>query len=147
LEKKEMNVGTVLRNKGSGVVTTTSDASLFEVAKLLARHGIGCIVIVGENDKIAGIISERDLMCAIGQAGPEVLDRPVSDFMTRNVVTARKADTTLRLMSEMTAHRVRHIPIVETGRLMGLISIGDLVKIQTVDMEMEATATREFAGY
>jgi CBS domain-containing protein len=102
---------------------------------------------VGEDDKIAGIVSERDLMRAIGQAGPKVLDRPVSDFMTKNVVTARKVDTTRLLMSEMTAHRFRHMPVVETGRLIGLISIGDLIKTQIADMEVEATATREYAGY
>jgi signal-transduction protein with cAMP-binding, CBS, and nucleotidyltransferase domain len=114
---------------------------------LLTQHGIGCIVIVGADEKIAGIVSERDLMRAIGQAGPKVLDRPVSDFMTKNVVTARKADTTELLMSEMTVHRFPHMPVVETGRLIGLISIGDLVKIQIADMEVEATATREYAGY
>jgi CBS domain-containing protein len=140
-----MNVATVLKHKGSGVFTATSDKSLLEIAKLLTRHGIGCIVIVGEDDKIAGIVSER-LMRAIGQAGPKVLDRPVSDFMTKNVVTARKADTTELLMSEMTVHRFRHMPVVETGRLIGLISIGDLVKIQLADMEVEATATREYTG-
>jgi CBS domain-containing protein len=102
---------------------------------------------VGEKDKLAGIVSERDLMRAIGQAGPKVLDRPVSDFMTKNVVTARKADTSERLLSEMTAHRFRHMPVVETGRLIGLISIGDLVKLQIADMEVETTATREYAGY
>jgi CBS domain-containing protein len=102
---------------------------------------------VGEDDKIAGIVSERDLMRAIGQAGSKVLDRPVSDFMTKNVVTARKADTTELLMSEMTVHRFRHMPVVETGRLIGLISIGDLIKTQIANMEVEATATREYAGY
>jgi CBS domain-containing protein len=95
-----MNVATILKDKGSGVFTTTSDKSLLEIAKLLARHSVGCIVIVGEKGKIAGIVSERDLMRAIGQAGPKVLDRPVSDFMTKNVVTAREADTSERLMSE-----------------------------------------------
>ena len=142
-----MNVATVLKHKSSGVVTTTSDKSLLEIAKLLAQHGIGCIVIVGEKDKIAGIVSERDLMRAIGQAGPKVLNKPVSDFITKNVVTARNADTSERLLWEMTVHRFRHMPVVATGRLIGLISIGDLVKIQIADMEVEATATREYAGY
>jgi CBS domain-containing protein len=141
-----MNAASILKFKGSDVVTSTANRSLLHIAQLLTQHGIGCIVIVGEDDKIAGIVSERDLMRAIGQAGPKVLDRPVSDFMTKNVVTARKADTTELLMSEMTVHRFRHMPVVETGRLIGLISIGDLVKIQIADMEMEATATREYAG-
>ena len=141
-----MNAATILKFKGSGVVTTTANKSLLDIAKLLAEHGIGCIVIVGDDDKIAGIVSERDLMRAIGQAGPKVLNEPVSDFMTKNVVTAREADTSERLMSEMTVHRFRHMPVVETGRLIGLISIGDLVKMQIADVEMEAAATREYAG-
>ena len=141
-----MDAATVLKSKGGGVFTTTANKSLLEIAKLLTQHGIGCIVILGDDDKIAGIVSERDLMRAIGQGGPEVLKEPVSEFMTKTVVTARNADTSERLMSEMTAHRFRHMPVVEMGRLIGLISIGDLVKIQLADMEMEATATREYAG-
>jgi CBS domain-containing protein len=142
-----MNVATILKFKGRDVFTSTANSSLLDIAKLLTQHGIGCIVIVGEEDKIAGIVSERDLMRAIGQAGSKVLNKPVSDFMTSNVVTAREDDTSEQLMLEMTVHRIRHIPVVETGRLIGLISIGDLVKMQIADVEMEATATREYAGY
>jgi len=141
-----MNAAAILKFKGRGVVTTTANKSLLDIAKLLAEYGIGCIVIVGDDDKIVGIVSERDLMRAIGQAGPKVLNEPVSDFMTKNVVTAREADTSERLMSEMTVHRFRHMPVVETDRLIGLISIGDLVKMQIADVEMEAAATREYAG-
>ena len=141
-----MNAATILKFKGRGVVTTTANKSLLDIAKLLAEHGIGCIVIVGNDDQIAGIVSERDLMRAIGQAGPKVLNEPVSDFMTKNVVTAREADTSERLMSEMTVYRFRHMPVVETGRLIGLISIGDLVKMQIADVEMEAAATREYTA-
>jgi len=141
-----MNAATILKFKGRGVVTTTANKSLLDIAKLLAEHGIGCIVIVGDDDKIVGIVSERDLIRAIGQAGPQVLNEPVSDFMTKTVVTAREADTSERLMSEMTVHRFRHMPVVETDRLIGLISIGDLVKMQIADLEMEATATREYTG-
>jgi CBS domain-containing protein len=141
-----MNAASILKFKGSDVVTSTANRSLLHIAELLTQHGIGCIVIVGEDDKIAGIISERDLMRAIGQIGPKVLDRPVSDFMTKNVVTARNDDTSERLMSEMTVHRFRHMPVVETDRLIGLISIGDLVKMQIANVDREATATREYAG-
>jgi CBS domain-containing protein len=141
-----MNAATILKFKGSGVVTTTANKSLLDIAKLLAEHGIGCIVIVGDDDKITGIVSERDLMRAIGQAGPKVLNEPVSDFMTKSVVTAREADTSERLVSEMTVHRFRHMPVVELGRLIGLISIGDLVKMQIADVEMEAAATREYTA-
>ena len=141
-----MNVATILKHKGSGVFSTTSDKSLLDIAKLLAQHGIGCLVIVGDDDKIMGIMSERDLMRAIGEAGPKVLNEPVSNFMTKTVITAREADTSDQLMSEMTTHRFRYMPVVELGRLIGLVSIGDLVKMQIAGIEMEAAATREYTG-
>ena len=139
-----MNVATILKLKGSGVFTTTKDKPLLDVAKLLAQHGVGCIVIVGDNDKIAGIFSERDLIRAIGQAGPKVLNAPVSDFMTKTVVTAREADTIDQLMSEMTMHQFRHMPVVERDQLIGLVSIGDLVKIHVADAEFESDAMRQY---
>ena len=139
-----MNVATILKLKDKGVVTTTKDKSLLDIAKLLTQHGIGCIVIVGDDDKVVGIVSERDLMRAIDQAGPKVLKQPVSDFMTKKVVTAREADTVDRLMSEMTVHQFRHMPVVEGGRLLGLVSIGDLVKMHVVDAEFESGAMRHY---
>ena len=118
--------------------------SLLDIAKLLVQHGIGCIVIVGDNDKIAGIVSERDLIRAIGQAGPAVLEEPVSNFMTKTVITAREADTVDQLMTEMTTRRFRHMPVVERDRLVGLVSIGDLVKIHVADAEFESGAMRQY---
>ena len=140
-----MNVATILKQKGSGVFTTTSDKSLLDIAKLLQQHGIGCIVIVSD-DKIAGIVSERDLLRAIGQAGPKVLEQPVSDFMTKTVIAAREADTVDQLMAEMTKRRFRHMPVVEKNRLIGLVSIGDLVKVQISEIEMEAAVTRDYTA-
>jgi CBS domain-containing protein len=139
-----MNVATILKQKGGGVFTTTSDKSLLDIAKLLAQHGIGCIVIVGDDDKIAGIVSERDLMRAISQGGAEVLTEPVSDFMTKTVRTAGKADTINQLLSEMTTRQFRHMPVVERDRLIGLVSIGDLVKIHVADAEFESGAMRRY---
>ena len=140
-----MNVATILKQKGSGVFTTSSDKSLLDIAKLLQQHGIGCIVIVSD-DKIAGIVSERDLLRAIGHAGPKVLEQPVSDFMTKTVITARETDTVDQLMEEMTKRQFRHMPVVEKERLIGLVSIGDLVKIQISEIELEAAATREYTA-
>jgi len=139
-----MNVATILKQKGGGVFTTTSDKSLLDIAKLLAQHGIGCIVIVGDDDKIMGIVSERDLMRAISQGDAEVLTEPVSDFMTKTVLTAGKADTINQLMSEMTIRQFRHMPVVERDRLIGLVSIGDLVKIHVADAEFESGAMRQY---
>jgi CBS domain-containing protein len=139
-----MNVAAILKSKGRSVVTTTPDKSLLEVAKLLEEHRIGCIVIEGDDGKVAGIVSERDLVRAIGQSGGKVLKEPVSDYMTKTVVTAREADTIDRLMSEMSSHRFRHMPVVERGRLIGLVSIGDVVKMRIAEAEMEAAAMREY---
>jgi CBS domain-containing protein len=139
-----MNVAAILKQKGRAVVTTTTDKSLLDVAKLLEQHRIGCIVIEGDDGKVAGIVSERDLVRAIGQAGSKVLKDPVSDYMTKTVITAREADTIDRLMSEMSSHRFRHMPVVEKGRLIGLVSIGDVVKMRIAEAEMEAAAMREY---
>ncbi|MGB6440380.1 MAG: CBS domain-containing protein, partial [Methyloceanibacter sp.] len=136
----------ILKSKGRGVVTATANKSLLDIAKLLVQHGIGCIVIVGNDDKITGIVSERDLMHAIGQSGAKVLKEPVSVYMTKTVVTAREADPIERLMLEMTVHRFRHMPVVESGRLIGLVSIGDLVKMHIAEADMEAAATRAYAA-
>jgi CBS domain-containing protein len=138
-----MNAATILKFKGNGVVTATANKSLLDIAKLLAQYCIGCIVIV-EDDKVRGIISEHDLIRAIGEAGPKVLKEPVSGFMTTAVVTAREADTYDRLMSEMTTHQFRHIPVVEMGRLIGIVSIGDLVKMHVADAEFESGAMRQY---
>jgi CBS domain-containing protein len=142
----EVHVAAILKLKGRNVVTTTADKSMLEIAKLLSQHAIGCIVVVGDDSKVAGIVSERDLMRAIGQAGPEVLKRPVSDFMTKTVFTAREDDTIDGAMSEMTTRRFRHMPVVERGQLIGLVSIGDLLKMHMAETDMEAAATREYTA-
>jgi CBS domain-containing protein len=139
-----MNVAAILKSKGKGVITTTPNASLLDVAKLLERNRIGCIVVEGEDGKVAGIVSERDIVRAVGQSGAKVLKDPVSTYMTRTVVTAREADTIDRLMSEMTTHHFRHMPVVERGLLIGLVSIGDVVKMRIAEAEMEAAAMRQY---
>jgi CBS domain-containing protein len=144
-----MHVAAILKVKGRNVVTTTANRSLLDVAKMLEQHDIGCIVIEGDDGQVAGIVSERDLVRAIGQSGPNVLKEPVSVYMTKTVVTAREADPVDRLMSQMsqmTAHRFRHMPVVDRGRLIGLVSIGDLVKMHIAETDMEAAATREYAA-
>lgn len=139
-----MDAAAILKSKGSTVVTSTADRTLLDIAKLLAQYGIGCIVILGDDDKIVGIVSERDLMRAIGQTGPKVLSQPVANFMTKPVVTAREADTVDRLLSVMTIHRFRQMPVVERGRLLGLVSMGDLVKIRVADAEFQSGAMRQY---
>jgi CBS domain-containing protein len=139
-----MNVAAILKLKGRDVVTTMSDTSLFDISKLLDEHGIGCIVIADKDGKVIGIVSERDIVRAVGRSGAKVLKEPVEKYMIKAVVTAHEADTIDRLMSEMTAHHFRHMPVVERGCLIGLVSIGDVVKMRIAEAEMEAAAMREY---
>jgi CBS domain-containing protein len=129
-------------SKDNSVVTATAERSLRHIAELLARHRIGCVVIVENEDKVCGIVSEHDVMRAVGKAGQEALSRPVSDFMTTAVVTANKADTNQRLLTEMATHQF-HMPVVEKGRLVGIVSIGDLVKEYLENAQAESDALRE----
>jgi CBS domain-containing protein len=144
LEETSMNVATILKLKGRDVVTAAADTPLLEIAKLLQQHGIGCVVISAGDGKVAGIVSERDVVRAIGKTGTKALRDPVNAYMTMSVVTARESDTIDRLMAEMTAHRFRHMPVTERGRLVGLVSIGDVVKMRIAEAEMEAAAMREY---
>ena len=139
-----MNVAAILKLKGRGVVTARPDTSLLEIAQTLSQNDIGCIVIVGDDGKIAGIVSERDIVRVISQAGAKGLKEPVESCMTEKVVTAREADTIDRLMAEMTTHRFRHMPVVERGRLIGLVSIGDVVKLRIREVDMEAADMRNY---
>lgn len=139
-----MNVATILKLKGREVVTATKDTSLLEIARALGEHKIGCIVIVGDDGTVVGIVSERDIVHELARAGASVLDEPVEACMTKSVVNCREADTMDQLMGEMSAHRFRHMPVVDRGRLVGLVSIGDVVRMRIAEAEMEAAAMREY---
>ena len=130
--------------KGREVFTAAPDTARFEIAKLLGVHRIGCIVIAAEDGKVIGIVSERDIVREIARAGASVLEEPVEACMTKAVVSCRESDTMDQLMGEMTAHRFRHMPVVDRGRLVGLVSIGDVVRMRIAEAEMEAAAMREY---
>lgn len=139
-----MNVAAILKLKGRDVFTSSPDTPLLDITKLLGVHGIGCIVVTGADGKVVGIVSERDIVREVARAGSKVLKEPVEVCMTKTVVTCRESDTIDRLMAEMTAHRFRHMPVVERGRLAGLVSIGDVVRMRIAEAEMEAAAMREY---
>ena len=139
-----MNVATILRHKGRAVTTASPQVTLLEIANKLAAKRIGAIVIVGAAGEVSGIVSERDIIRVIGSQGPECLSRPVSESMTRQVITCSEDDTLDELMRSMTEGRFRHLPVVTDGALVGIISIGDVVKNHVAEVEMEATAMREY---
>jgi CBS domain-containing protein len=139
-----MNVAAILKLKGREVTTSGPNTTLQGIAEQLKARGIGCIVITGADGKVVGIVSERDIVREIARSGPKALKEPVASCMTKTVVTCREADTIDRLMAEMTAHRFRHMPVVEHGKLCGLVSIGDVVRMRIAEAEMEAAAMREY---
>ncbi len=139
-----MNVASILRQKGRAVTTASPTTTLMEIANKLAAKRIGAIVIVGQGGEVAGIVSERDIIRMLGSDGAQCLARPVSESMTRQVVTCLESETLEEVMAMMTARRFRHLPVVTDGALVGIISIGDVVKHHIAEVEMEATAMREY---
>jgi CBS domain-containing protein len=140
----QMNIGQILKAKGRAVATARPDATLLEIVSKLAQKKIGAIVIVGDNGELAGIISERDVIRKLGERGPEVLNDPVSQSMTANVISCQEATTLDELMEVMTQGRFRHVPVIEDGALIGIVSIGDVVKNHIAEVEMEVTAMRGY---
>ena len=139
-----MNVATILKLKGRTVATARPDCSILEVATKLHAKRIGAIVIVGTAGRIDGIISERDIIRAVAERGAASLGEPVTGCMTRAVQICDVADTLDELMAKMTTGRFRHLPVVEDGRLVGIVSIGDVVKHHIAEVEMEASALRGY---
>lgn len=139
-----MNVATILGEKGNNVVTGNPEDSILDIAKMLRKHRIGCIVLSDGKDGIAGIVSERDLVRAIADSGSDILTSPVSKCMTKKVVACQKSDTIDTIMAAMTDGRFRHMPVVEDEKLVGVISIGDVVRLRIAEAELEAAAMREY---
>ncbi|KAA8967332.1 CBS domain-containing protein [Mycobacterium sp.] len=131
-----MRIADVLRNKGAAVVTINPDATVTELLAGLAAHNIGAMVVVAP-EGVVGIVSERDIVRQLHVHGASVLSRPVSKIMTPVVSTCTRNDTVDSLSALMTHHRVRHIPVVEDGKLVGIVSIGDVVKTRMEELEAE----------
>jgi CBS domain-containing protein len=142
-----MNVAVILKHKGRAVTTASPGTKLLEVAGKLAAKRIGAIVVVGARGEVSGILSERDIVRALAEQGPECLKKPVSEMMTRQVVSCQESDTLEELMAMMTSRRFRHLPVVTDGALVGIISIGDVVKHHVAEVEMEATAMRDYIAH
>ncbi len=139
-----MNIGQILKAKGRAVATARPDVTLLEIANKLAQKKIGAIVIVGDRGDVVGIVSERDVIRKLGERGPEVLNEPVAQTMTSSVISCQESSTLDELMEIMTQGRFRHVPVIEDGALVGIVSIGDIVKNHIAEVEMEVTAMRDY---
>jgi CBS domain-containing protein len=139
-----MLVKNILVGKRGNVVTIEPTADLTAAVKLLAERRIGAVVILGADNRIVGILSERDIVRMLAEHGPTALNQPVGQVMTRDVKTCSEDDTIGGLMSRMTTGKFRHMPVVEQGRLIGIVSIGDVVKNRVEEIEHEAEALRDY---
>ncbi|WP_375459755.1 CBS domain-containing protein [uncultured Enterovirga sp.] len=139
-----MSVEHILAEKGRDTVTITPDKTLADVVDMLSRHRIGAVVVVDGDRTVRGILSERDVVKALAESGAEALAEPVSRRMSTEVATCSATDAVPALMAVMTEGKFRHIPVVEGGRLGGMVSIGDLVKHRLAEMEAEHKALRDY---
>lgn len=139
-----MSVRILLQRKSGDVVTISPDASLTEAVACLAQHRIGAVVALSDLGRLEGILSERDLVRILAEKGPDVLSSPVSSVMTRAVVTCTPDEPIPVIMERMTRGRFRHVPVVEGGKLLGIISIGDVVKHRVEEMERESAELRDY---
>jgi CBS domain-containing protein len=130
--------------KGTDVATIEPTADLASAIKLLAERRIGALVVVDPDQRIAGIISERDVIRELAERGAAALEQPIGQVMTRKVFTCTRTETISSIMELMTAGKVRHLPVVEQGQLVGIVSIGDVVKYRVQEIEFESATLRDY---
>ena len=139
-----MTVDHILRSKGGNVVTIDPDRSLSEAAQLLSERRIGAVIVSDSGRTVLGILSERDIVRAVAGRGADSLAQPVSHFMTQKVVTCTGRSAINELMEMMTDGKFRHVPVVEGADLVGIVSIGDIVKHRLAEVEAETRAMRDY---
>jgi len=139
-----MIVKNILAGKGGNVITINPTTDVIAAVKLMAERGIGAVVVLGADHRIVGILSERDIVQALAEHGLAVLSEPVSQVMTSEVKTCSEDDNIGDLMARMTTGRFRHLPVVRQGRLIGIVSIGDVVKSRVEEIYQETKTLREY---
>ena len=139
-----MRVHGVLRTKGTDVITTDPSATLLEAASLLHEHRIGALLVTNDDGMVAGILSERDIVHAIARLGVRALEGRVADAMSVEVVSCTSEDSLESLMETMTQRRIRHLPVLDDGALMGIVSIGDVVKRRLAEISDESKALQDY---
>ena len=139
-----VTVETILAKKGHEVITIPPEHTVGEAARLLHEKRIGSVLTLRVDGSIAGVVSERDIVRGIAKMGTEVLDRPVTEIMTPKVVVCSPSDDMVNVMACMTDRRVRHLPVLDGEKLVGIISIGDVVKARMADLESESESLREY---
>jgi len=138
-----MTVRAILDTKGHQIISVTPDAKLAAAVKILSERRIGAVLVIADQH-IDGILSERDIVRVIGERGAAALDEPVDGVMTRKVIHCKPSDTVSAIMEKMTSGKFRHLPVLDGERIVGLISIGDVVKWRVKEFETEQEALRDY---
>ncbi len=139
-----MTVKTILSTKGCQVTTIEPIATLESGIRILAERGIGALVVLGADDRVIGILSERDIVQALAEQGAGALTESLARIMTRKVSTCTQSETVNSIMKQMTEGKVRHVPVIEEERLVGIVSIGDVVKHRLMQMERDVEALHDY---
>jgi CBS domain-containing protein len=139
-----MTVKAILSHKPPDIVSIEPTATLAQAAKLLAERRIGAVLVLGIEGRVAGILSERDIVRALAERGASMLDERVDQVMTRKVFTCSSSETIGVIMERMTAGKFRHVPVIEQDQVVGVVSIGDVVKYRLQEMEHESAALRDY---
>ena len=139
-----MKLSEILHNKGSEVYRLKADSSIAEAAIKLTEKKIGALLVEDNDGKIVGILSERDIVGGMGPHGADLHDVPISELMTTNLIKCTSQDTVLQAMAMMTDRRIRHLPVFDGDDLIGVISLGDLVKCRISEVQSEADALRQY---
>ncbi|TMJ90882.1 MAG: CBS domain-containing protein [Alphaproteobacteria bacterium] len=139
-----MHVNNILSAKGGHVVSIGPTATLETAARTLAEHKIGALLVLGPDRRIVGILSERDIVRVLAEEGAGALTQPLSQVMTRKVFTCSPSETIGVIMERMTAGKFRHVPVIEQDQVVGVVSIGDVVKYRLQEMEHESAALRDY---
>jgi CBS domain-containing protein len=139
-----MTVERILSDKDSNVATIEPTATLESGIAILAERRIGALVVLGADQRVIGILSERDIVRALAERGAGALTEPLAQVMTRNVSTCTQSESVISIMEQMTAGKFRHVPVVEEERLVGIVSIGDVVKYRLTEMKGEFKALHDY---
>lgn len=138
-----MSVAQILREKGNNIISVNEDATVSEVLDILKQHRIGAVMVLKDDD-VCGVLSERDIVRALPEKGAALLNEQVNGLMTHDVVFCSPSDSVESIMALMTENRIRHLPVQDNGKLVGVITIGDVVKHRIAETEHEAEALRSY---
>lgn len=137
-------VKNVLQRKGNDVISVAPEVTMLDTAKVLRENKIGAVLVCEKEGRMCGVLSERDIVIAIAKQGAGILTKPVSEFMTEGVYTCTQKDDMKSLMETMTTRRIRHLPVVEADKVVGMVSIGDVVRERMAETEAESEALKAY---